>query len=268
MSVLLKRVLSAVIGIPLLLYLTYRGDIILLLAVFILMLLALAEFRNISKKSHCKTLAIPLWLSALLFPVIYLVHYEFIINILFFYLLLCYGYFLLYYPKYTPLDLAYTLFGAIYISWGFYHIVLLRQMTDGFWLIFYVFLIVWSTDTGAYGIGTLFGKHKFAPEVSPKKSWEGVAAGLLVSFLVAYLFTFFVPAFSETEMRILLYLAPFVSLVGQLGDLLESALKRFAEVKDSGQIIPGHGGILDRFDSLLLAVPFTYYLINMIERLL
>jgi phosphatidate cytidylyltransferase len=268
MSVLLQRVLSAAIGIPVLLYLTYRGGIFLLLAIFILMLLALAEFRNLSNKSHCKTLAIPLWLSALLFPVIYLVHYQFIINLLFFYLVFCYGYYLLNYPEYTPMDLAYTLFGAIYISWGFFHMVLLRQMTDGFWLILYVFLIVWSTDTGAYGIGTLFGKHKFAPVVSPKKSWEGVAGGLLVSILVAYLYTLFVPAFSDHEMRILLCMAPLVSLVGQLGDLLESSLKRFAEVKDSGQIIPGHGGILDRFDSLLLAVPFTYYLINMIERLL
>lgn len=265
---LLKRVLSAVVGIPVLLYLTYRGGFYLLLTVFILMLLALGEFRNLSKKAQCKTLAIPLWISALLFPVIYLLHYQYIINLLFFYLVFCYIYFLLYYPKYSPLDLAFTLFGVIYIAWGFFHLVLLRQIPDGFWLTIYVFLIVWSTDTGAYFIGTLAGKHKFAPQISPKKSWEGVIGGLVVSFLAAYIFSLLVPAFSTTEIKILLYMAPLVSLVGQLGDLMESSLKRFAEVKDSGQIIPGHGGILDRFDSMLLATPLTYYLFNFLERLL
>ncbi len=265
---LLKRVLSAVVGIPLLLYLTYRGGFYLLLTVFILMLLALGEFRNLSKKAQCKTLAFPLWFGALLFPVLYLLHYHYIVNLLFFYLIFCYVFFLFAYPKYSPLDLSFTLFGVIYIAWGFFHLILLRQMTDGFWLIVYVLLIVWSTDTGAYFIGTLMGKHKFAPLISPNKSWEGVLGGLAVSLLTAYVFVFFVPAFSVAQKSILLYIAVFVSLIGQMGDLLESALKRFADIKDSGQIIPGHGGILDRFDSLLLSAPFTYYLFILLERLL
>lgn len=265
---LTKRVLSAVVGVPLLLYLAYRGGVYLLLTVFILMVLALGEFRNIGKKALCKSLDIPLWISAILFPVFYLLHNHYLVNLIFFYLLFCYVYFLLNYPKYSPLDLSFTLFGVVYIVWGFFHLVLLRQLADGFWLIIYVLLIVWSTDTGAYFIGTLMGKHKFAPLISPKKSWEGVFGGLVVSLLTAYLFVFLVPVFSVAEKSVLLYITPFVSLIGQMGDLMESALKRFADMKDSGQIIPGHGGVLDRFDSLLLAAPFTYYLFILLERLL
>ncbi|HHZ17167.1 MAG TPA: phosphatidate cytidylyltransferase [Clostridia bacterium] len=263
-----KRILSALIGIPLLLFITYQGDYYLLLAVFILSILALSEFRNISNKAQCKIMVLPMWVSVLILPVVYLFHYQYIANILFFYLVFCYLYFLLYYPRYSPLGLSFTLFGALYIAWGFFHLVLLRQMEAGFWLILYVFLVVWSTDSGAYFIGIVTGKHKWAPTISPKKSWEGVVGGLLVSFLAVWLYCRFVPGFSPAQTKILLGITPFVSFIGQCGDLLESTLKRHADLKDSGQLIPGHGGILDRFDSMLLAAPFTYYLFNLLERMM
>lgn len=251
-----------------LLFIVYQGGFYLLLAVFLLMVLGLYEFRNIIKKSHCQALSFPLWISALLFPLIYLLKYNYIIPLLFFYLIFCYFSYLRNYPQYSPLDLSFTLLGVIYVTCGFFHLILLRQMTDGFWLIIYLFIIVWSTDTGAYFIGTFFGKHQLAPAISPKKTWEGFLGGLFTGIIAAYLFSISVSSLSLVEGRILLYIAPLVSIAGQMGDLFESTLKRFAQIKDSSQIIPGHGGILDRFDSTLLAAPLTYYLFNILERLL
>lgn len=265
---LLKRVLSALVGIPVLVFLVYKGDIFLLLAVVLLMLLGLLEFRNIIKKSQCKALSILLWLGALIFPLAFFIHYQFIIALLFFYLLFCYFYYLIYYPKYSPLDLSFTLLGVIYICWGFFHLLLLRNINEGFWLVIYVFVIVWSTDTGAYFTGIYLGKHKLAPLISPKKTWEGFCGGLVSSVLIAYIFSNSIPDLSLTIQKILFYISPAVSIAGQLGDLFESSLKRFAQIKDSGKIIPGHGGILDRFDSALWAAPVAYYLFIILERLL
>lgn len=256
---LVKRILSALVGIPLLIFIVFKGGIYLLLAVFLLMLLGLLEFRKIIKKSHGKALTILLWLGAFLFPLAFLINYQFIIALLFFYLLFSYFCYLIYYPKYSPLDLSFTLLGVIYVCWGFFHLILLRELDTGFWLVMYVFIMVWSTDSGAYFTGIYLGKHKLAPLISPKKTWEGFWGGLITSVITAYIFTISLPA-SVNPGKILLYISPAVSIAGQLGDLFESSLKRFAQIKDSGKIIPGHGGILDRFDSALWAAPVTYYL--------
>jgi phosphatidate cytidylyltransferase len=152
----------------------------------------------------------------------------------------------------------------MYVSWGFFHLILLRDLQNGFWLVIYAFLIVWSTDTGAYFIGSCLGKHKFAPLISPKKSWEGFAGGIVSSLIIAYIYWLCLPSIGG---RTLLYISVLVSVAGQLGDLFESSFKRFAQIKDSGNLIPGHGGILDRFDSILWAAPVTYYLYTLIERM-
>ena len=118
------------------------------------------------------------------------------------------------------------------------------------------FLIPWVTDTGAYAFGILFGKHKLAPVISPKKSWEGAIGGVLVCLLVLLLYNGLVLHY---HWWFIVALAILGSVLGQLGDLLESWLKRWVDVKDSGHTIPGHGGILDRFDSMLLVAPVVYY---------
>ncbi|MDD2432112.1 MAG: phosphatidate cytidylyltransferase [Clostridia bacterium] len=262
---LAQRIISALIGIPLLIFIIFKGDPYFLLAVFLLTLLALLEFKKMIKGAQCKGLVLLLWIGALLFPLIFLLKYKYIIPIFMFYLLFCFGYYVLHYPRYSPLDLSFTLLGIIYILLGFFHLLLLRQLPGGFWLVLYLFIVVWGTDTGAYFTGMILGKHQLAPLISPKKTWEGFGGGVLISVLVAYIYSIYVPL--DTG-RILFYIAPFVSLTGQLGDLFASSLKRFAKLKDSGQIIPGHGGILDRFDSTLWAAPVTYYLLIILERLL
>jgi phosphatidate cytidylyltransferase len=122
-----------------------------------------------------------------------------------------------------------------------------------------LFVFIWVNDTAAYFIGSLIGKHKLIEHISPKKSVEGFVAGILFTMLASLVFARLFPEFS---MLFWVGFAAVVSLFGTLGDLFESLIKRTCTVKDTGQLIPGHGGILDRIDSLLVAVPAAYlYLI-------
>lgn len=122
-------------------------------------------------------------------------------------------------------------------------------------ILFFALVIVWVSDTAAYFVGRSIGKHALAPHLSPKKTWEGTFAGFLGSLLVAVIFARFI----TVPLPHLLGMAAAGNVAGQVGDLLESAYKRSAGIKDSGSILPGHGGVLDRIDALILAVPVVWY---------
>lgn len=115
-------------------------------------------------------------------------------------------------------------------------------------------VLIWINDTMAYLVGSFFGKTPFSP-ISPKKTWEGTIGGALLTIIVASIYSYFDEAFTTID---LMALAACAAIAGTLGDLMESKLKRMADVKDSGNIMPGHGGALDRFDSLLIATPFAF----------
>jgi phosphatidate cytidylyltransferase len=143
--------------------------------------------------------------------------------------------------------------GVVYVFGCWKYAVLLRDIGRP-WLM-YALLVSWAGDIGAYYVGRSFGRHKLAPRVSPKKSWEGAAASVVTSILLAggYLAYFGgVPAPEAAAVTVL------ANAAGQIGDLAESAIKRGAGVKDSGSILPGHGGFLDRVDSTLFALPVVY----------
>lgn len=124
-------------------------------------------------------------------------------------------------------------------------------------LLSFFFLVLMSSDTGAYYTGRAFGKHKLAPNISPGKTWEGAVGGMLASLLVAALANYWF--FPELALKAALPLAALMNVLGVVGDLTESALKRGAKAKDAAQILPGHGGLLDRLDSLLFNAPVIYY---------
>lgn len=168
------------------------------------------------------------------------------------------------------LNVGATLLGAIYVGWFFSYLTLLRGLnhphilipavrgtTQGEWLVFFVSGTTWLSDSGALFVGKALGRHKLAPHVSPAKTWEGSLGGLLVAVLGGLLFgkMLHIPLGEAAA------LAALCGLVGQIGDLCESALKRDLQVKDTGAVIPGHGGILDRIDSLLFSAPIAYYTI-------
>jgi phosphatidate cytidylyltransferase len=149
---------------------------------------------------------------------------------------------------------ALLLTGVVYVFGCFGFAVSLREVNPH-WLM-YALLLNWVGDTGAFLIGRKFGKHKLAPQVSPKKSWEGAIAAVVFAVLAAggYLL-WFLPEVPIWEIVVLTAVA---NVAGQVGDLAESAMKRGAGVKDSGTILPGHGGFLDRVDSTLFALPVIY----------
>jgi phosphatidate cytidylyltransferase len=125
----------------------------------------------------------------------------------------------------------------------------------GPWLLLFALVITWAGDTGAYFAGRAFGSHLLAPHLSPKKTWEGSLAGMVCSILVAIVFRRWLHA----PVGFLIGMAIAGNVAGQIGDLLESAYKRSAGVKDSGALLPGHGGVLDRIDALILAIPVVWY---------
>lgn len=163
-----------------------------------------------------------------------------------------------------------TIFGVIYVAYLSSHLVLLRELPNavgvpydrGASFVFLVFAVTWASDTGAYAIGSLFGKHTLAPRVSRNKTWEGalggVAFGALAGWVASVTFAGYLVAWEGVVMGML------ASLVGLLGDLFESMLKRDAEIKDTSHVIPGHGGVLDRFDSLLFTAPLIYYFLKFV----
>lgn len=168
-----------------------------------------------------------------------------------------------------PLRLLFGVLTVIPFFWGMLALRQYHYDTDHFagawWLLFVMFL-VWGADSGAYMFGRLFGKHKLAPKVSPGKTWEGFLGGLVSSALIAWLFALFAPL--TIAASTLIICAVIATLASVLGDLTESMFKREAGIKDSGNLIPGHGGILDRIDSLTAAVPVFACLLLLVFRTL
>ncbi len=178
-----------------------------------------------------------------------------------------------------------TFLGVVYVGWLFSYLIFLRSLpglvhlkifglteifgipipaSRGAWLVLYVFAVTWSADAGAYFVGSRFGKHKLAPRLSPNKTVEGALGGMLFSTIMSLAWGTWI----GLPWWHCVFLGPVLGALGQVGDLCESALKRDLGVKDFGGLLPGHGGVLDRFDSLLFTAPIAYYyLIFVLPRL-
>lgn len=162
-------------------------------------------------------------------------------------------------------DGAMTLFGVLYLGLTLGTLSMTRLLPRGEWLIFFLLLVTWASDTGAYLVGTLYGRHRLAPTISPKKTVEGLVGGWIAAIIAGYAARWwFLPELSGLDCLIL---ATLLTIAGLWGDLAESAMKRTVGMKDSGGILPGHGGMLDRLDSLLFATPVFYYYITLASRL-
>jgi len=263
------RLLTAVLGIPLLIYLIYLGSLPLFLAVSILFFLGLREYMNIAEKAGYSPLKLSMYIGGfLLIGETYLYNGMFA-TFAFFIVFMLLVIELVLSNKINLATIAVSFFGVIYLSLLKY-ILLLREFQDGFTIILMVFVLTWAVDTGAYFSGRLFGNKKLAPSISPNKTWEGAIGGTIATMLVAViLYLTVVPSwvftvnwvFTGSGIITAMILGLLISLAGQFGDLLASLLKRSANVKDSGNLLPGHGGVLDRFDSILFTAPVTFYFI-------
>jgi phosphatidate cytidylyltransferase len=152
-------------------------------------------------------------------------------------------------------DWALTLAGGLYIGWGFGHLVALRQLADGMAWVSLALFATWGADTFAYFVGRTLGRHKLWPRLSPKKTWEGFIGGIVGGVVGAAI----IMAIFKLPLNSALIAGAIVAIVALFGDLSISMMKRHVGVKDSSNLIPGHGGFLDRADSLLFVSPVVYY---------
>ncbi|WP_261132883.1 phosphatidate cytidylyltransferase [Bacillus sp. Marseille-Q3570] len=158
--------------------------------------------------------------------------------------------------RFTFEDASFVIMSTLYVGIGFLYFNETRALNDGIGAIFFVLFIVWATDSGAYFFGKSMGKRKLWPVISPNKTIEGSLGGLLCAVIVAVIFQMILPIYSTVLLAVVA--AMVIGVFGQIGDLVESAFKRHYEVKDSGTLLPGHGGILDRFDSILFVLPILH----------
>jgi phosphatidate cytidylyltransferase len=260
MNNFLSRVLVALVGVPVVLYLVYLGDWWLFgLAVFAA-LVALHELYVMARSLRPLVLAgyagaLAALLGAELGGAEWMLG-GFMLTLLLAFLL--YG--IAETRQKATVTMSVTILGVAWIALGLGHLLLLRDVPEhGRLAVFTVLIAVFADDTAAYLIGRLVGRHKLAPSLSPGKTWEGFVAGTAAAIAVAF-FALYEQDFLSIPESIVLGAA--VALAGAAGDLFESALKRDLEVKDSGQLLGGHGGMLDRIDSLLFAAVAAFYVVT------
>ena len=167
------------------------------------------------------------------------------------------------FPKFTTEQITVAFFGIFYVGLMFSYLYQVRSMPDGKYLVWLIVLSSWGCDTCAYCAGMLLGKHKMAPKLSPKKSIEGGIGGILGAALLGVIYALAINQFaSGADANALEYavICGVGGMISQVGDLAASAIKRNHDIKDYGKLIPGHGGILDRFDSVIFTAPIIYYM--------
>jgi len=167
------------------------------------------------------------------------------------------------YPKYEAKDVMAVFFGMFYVAMMLSYVYQIRMLENGVYLAFLIFICSWGCDTCAYCVGVLIGKHKMAPVLSPKKSIEGAVGGVVGTALLTVIYTSVFRTQMGLDTRTIIILAVIsavAGLISMVGDLTASAIKRNYDIKDYGTLIPGHGGIMDRFDSMMITAPIIYYL--------
>lgn len=268
-----QRIISSVIGLPILIGILVSKNLMLVnVAILLIIAIGLNEFYESFKDFSINYRLIGMGFSAL--------YYIFVLPnlnsnlglfiILFSIFLVFYS--VLFYSKQNAKNIAITFIGFFYVTFMFSFIRQIISMNDyGSIFVWFVFVIAWSADTFAYAVGKTFGKNKLTPELSPNKSIEGFVGGVIGATLMSCLYGMIILKFigfhGNTFVYYCLVMGVIGSVISQCGDLIASLIKRFNGIKDFGNIIPGHGGILDRFDSIILAAPFVYYFIKIMLKI-
>lgn len=260
MSELTKRILVAVPAAALFIWITWVGSAAFQLTVFAILLITVWEVHRMMQKAGFgdyfpvslmlvlllwNPAFIPLWVNLSVAGVVVLVTIAAILSR----------------ESEKSVRWLSTLFTGVYPAAGFVMLVNIRELgapVDGFWLTMTLMFMIWGNDIFAYFGGKTFGKHKLAPVISPKKTWEGFGFGFLGA-ATGYFIAFFIAESYPLQGSAFFAAVIIVSIAGPAGDLSASKLKRIAGVKDSSSILPGHGGFFDRFDSMILSSPFIFF---------
>lgn len=265
----LKRISSALLGFPLVVLVLMVGNNYFVdIALALISMIAIGEYLNaVSKKCH------PIrwisYLSCVFVGVIHVIPTEYVRSIILsaipILLLILFLQVIITEMKTNFNDVVYTFFGIIYIPFFMSFIALTRGLENGKILIWYLIGAAWVTDIFAYLVGKQFGKHKFS-KISPKKTIEGCIGGFLGTLIFGLTYTKMLNSIGTFEYSYLYVgiMISVLSIISQIGDFTASSIKRYVDIKDFSNLIPGHGGMLDRIDSLLFIAPFAYILISIL----
>ena len=277
------RIAVSVILIPLILLLILKGDLTLFLAVEAIIGIGMFEFYRMVESKGIKIYRKMGIIAGIMIPLTYYIaqHSIYYRNEKFSYMIFTIVVIIFITRQVISgkisealTSIAYTFFGVIYVSFLLSHIIFMKDIQNAVYLapreltslfngrywILTTFFMVWASDSAAYFVGMAIGKNKLAPKISPKKSIEGAVAGLLAPIGVMFIVRYFI-FFQDSNISVIhiILIGLIGGIFGQIGDLGESLFKRELEIKDSGKILLGHGGILDRFDSMIFVLPLVYY---------
>lgn len=274
---LLPRFITALVGIPLVLTLIYFGSIPYLLFVVGVALLALREFFKLLEQGGYPVPGVlgpvfgVLFVLSLYWNGSALGTHTANLGASFMLTMLMLAFFLVEVmrtkSKADFLRPIYGLSGLLFVGWTLSHLILIREVRPlGREYSFFLYFLIWGVDIGAYAIGRAYGQRKLAPLISPGKSVEGALGGTLAGILVSVVVWFVTLKGAGWKLPEAVFLGCLTAIVAQGSDLVESLLKRTVQVKDSSDLLPGHGGVLDRFDSFIFAAPLFYYYIMIFHR--
>lgn len=256
-----QRIITAIIGIPLLIIVVWFEPRVFTVAIVLIAALAGKEFYTIAEHTNIR----PLSYTGLIFIAILIISYIFqpLSKIVIIFIgLICTAIMVLLNNN-TPNRFhtwIWTNIGIIYIGFLLSYWTDLRNLTDGKWWVFWTIGVIMSCDIAAYFSGKKWGKHHLAPQVSPNKTWEGAISGTLTGTIVGIVLAFIFPL--NLSLWLIIILSFVITILAQIGDLLESTMKRSIGIKDTGNFFPGHGGVLDRIDSYMFTGAFIYLFLN------
>ncbi|MCX7843544.1 MAG: phosphatidate cytidylyltransferase [Clostridia bacterium] len=275
-----KRIVSALIGLVLLISILSFGNIALGLGTLALALIGIHELYNAVENAGYKPIRIIGYIYCI--PVFFLSlnqEYQRINSYLdlfrslnyfsfgiFVTIVVLFSIMIFLHDKYNLSDISLTVFGILYVPFLLAFMVLTRNLSNGIYYIWLIFIGAWATDTFAYFTGMFFGRNKLLPAISPKKTVEGSLGGVAGCIAVTVLYGVFVNLYIHQSISLYHYaiIGILNGIISQIGDWAASAIKRYVGIKDYGRVMPGHGGVLDRFDSILFIAPVVYYYLTFI----
>jgi len=246
-----KRLISGTIGLILLILVLLKGEYLLYISLYIVSIVGLREFYKAIEKIDVAPCYILGYLGATGI-LINLIYPQIKLDLVFSTLIISMLIILVLHKRYSLKDISFTMFGIIYVPFLLFHIAYLDKTI----YLYLIFIIAFGTDTFAYTIGNLIGKKKLCPSISPNKTVEGFIGGILGALVLVVIYSLY---FKITPLWSMILLSILSSILSQLGDLAASKIKRTTKIKDFGNLIPGHGGVLDRFDSIIFVAPIIYY---------
>lgn len=265
----LKRITSGfIVGLALIVILLIPSNLITGIIFAVIAIIAMNEYLNAVSKV-CNPIKWIGYISCIMVAIVNYIPEEYLLSILMFsiptILLILFSQIIATDMKTTFKDMAYTFLGICYIPVFIMFLSLVDGLDNGKILLGYIFIASWGTDIFAFSIGLRFGKHKFS-KVSPKKSLEGCIAGTLGAAILMIIYTLILNNCFEYEYSYIMIaiLGIVLSLIGQIGDFSASCIKRYVDIKDYSNLLPGHGGMLDRIDSVLFIAPFAYMLFTIL----